>query len=222
VLQSSAQSLERINHLAHEVLVHNPAFRTSAVASESVINVLFDEFFVSRHLCIQLLRTILLSNSMQQAKAVPLPMYKRAERLMRSGDIKLVDIQDYTYTVYGSTGKLYKITTDGKFSCNCIDCKRTGQYCKHIYFIFVHVFGFTPELDKEYTLEELHGFHDNFVNRHTCSKQARNDECIICFEGDLDNCYVCSTCENGFHRSCIDTMLRFSKKCPMCRTLIFL
>jgi hypothetical protein len=150
---------------------------------------------------------------------VPIPYHKRVERLHRSSAIKLVDIQGYTYTVFGSTGKLYTITTDGGFQCNCIDCKRNKNYCKHIYFIFINVFGFTPDLDRTYTVEELHEFHDSFL-KNRISKTARNEneDCPICFECNTSDCFVCNTCENGFHMSCIKTMLQFSNKCPLCRS----
>ena len=160
--------------------------------------------------------------SRTQTRPVPIPYHKRVERLHRSSTIKLVDIQDYTYTVYGSTGKLYTISIKDGFSCNCIDCTRNQNYCKHIYFIFMNVYGFVPDLEKMYTFNELRAFHDIFLKNRTSVKTARNEkeDCPICFECNTSDCFVCQTCDNGFHKSCIKTMLNFSNKCPMCRSLV--
>lgn len=158
---------------------------------------------------------------MSSASRTPVlvPRHKKLERLQRSSTIKLVDIQGYTYTVYGSTGKLYTITIGDRFRCNCIDCTRTGGYCKHIYFIFINVYGFIPDIEKVYTVKELRNFHDTFLI-HKTNKKARNEQedCPICFECNTSDCFVCQTCENGFHSSCIKTMLKFSDKCPLCRS----
>jgi hypothetical protein len=155
----------------------------------------------------------------QRTRPVPIPYNKKVDRLNRSWSIKLVDIQDYTYTVYGSTGKLYTITTEDGFRCNCIDCKRNKSYCKHIYFIFLNVFGFTPDLNRTYTPGELRAFHDSFL-KSRINLKARNEheDCPICFERNSSECFVCQICENGFHTSCVQTMFKFSTKCPMCRS----
>jgi len=156
-----------------------------------------------------------------QMQRAPVPYHKRVERFQRASTIKLVDIEGYRYTVLGSTGKLYTISIGEKFSCNCIDCKRTGGYCKHIYFIFTNVYRFTPDLNKTYSMDELKRFHDGFIELKT-NKKARNEfeDCPICFECNTGNCYTCDVCENGFHSSCIKTMFQFSNKCPMCRSVL--
>jgi DNA-binding Xre family transcriptional regulator len=160
-------------------------------------------------------------------KVTPLPLTrtKKVERLKRSTTIKLVSIDGYTYTVYGSTGKVYTIKIGNlAFLCNCIDCQRNNNYCKHIYFIFLNVFGFIPDIERVYTMDELRGFHDAFLNKKTEGPKARNEQedCIICFEcNSTSDCFVCRTCENGFHSSCIKTMLQFSDKCPLCRSSVY-
>ena len=159
-------------------------------------------------------------------KVTPLPLTrtKKVERLKRSTTIKLVSIDGYTYTVYGSTGKVYTIKIGNlAFLCNCIDCQRNNNYCKHIYFIFLNVFGFIPDIERVYTMDELRGFHDAFLNKKTEGPKARteHEDCIICFEcNSTSDCFVCRTCENGFHSSCIKTMLQFSDKCPLCRSSV--
>ena len=160
-------------------------------------------------------------------KVTPLPLTrtKKVERLKRSTTIKLVSIDGYTYTVYGSTGKVYTIKIGNlAFLCNCIDCQRNNNYCKHIYFIFLNVFGFIPDIERVYTMDELRSFHNNFLNKRIeGDPKARNEQedCIICFEcNNTSDCFVCKICENGFHSSCIKTMLKFSDKCPLCRSSV--
>ena len=159
-----------------------------------------------------------------KAAPAPLTRTKKVERLKRSTTIKLVNIDGYTYTVYGSTGKVYTIKIGNlAFTCNCIDCQRNKNYCKHIYFIFLNVFGFIPDIDRVYTMDELRVFHDAFLNKRTeGDPKARNEkeDCPICFECNTSDCFVCRTCENGFHSSCIKTMLQFSDKCPLCRSSV--
>ena len=164
---------------------------------------------------------------MQEARQVQrLPFHKKYERMQRAAIIKLIDINGYNYTVLGSTGKVYTISiNDTKLNCNCIDCKRTGQYCKHIYFIFNHVYEIREinQLAKDYTIDEIKSLHDTFLTHKTQpKKKARNEQedCPICFECNSGTSFVCGTCENGFHSLCIQTMLQFSNKCPMCRSLI--
>jgi DNA-binding Xre family transcriptional regulator len=156
---------------------------------------------------------------------ISIPYHKKVERLKRSTTIKLVNIDGYTYTVYGSTGKVYTIKIGNlAFLCNCIDCQRNNNYCKHIYFIFLNVFGFIPDIERVYTMDELRSFHNAFLNKRTeRDPKARNEQedCPICFECNItSDCFVCKTCENGFHSSCIKTMLKFSDKCPLCRTSV--
>jgi hypothetical protein len=157
-----------------------------------------------------------------KAAPVPLTRDKKVERLKRSVTIKLVNIDGYNYTVYGSTGKVYNINIGNlAFRCNCIDCQRNKNYCKHIYFIFLNVFGFIPDVDREYTMDELKGFHDAFLNKRTTKARNEKEDCPICFEcNSTSDCFVCRTCENGFHSSCIKTMLQFSDKCPLCRSSV--
>ena len=150
----------------------------------------------------------------------PLSMFKKTERLKRSvnqTNIKLISKDNYGYVVCGSTGSLYTIMVDDSgINCSCIDCKRNKNYCKHIYFIFLNVYGFIPELDRVYNVEELKTFHDT---KRESTKKARNEleDCPICFECVSTNYFTCSTCENGFHDDCIKTLLKFSTRCPMCR-----
>lgn len=141
------------------------------------------------------------------------------QRIKRTNQIKLITIGDTFYEVYGSTGKIYTISMCEGLKCNCIDFiknKNTFHYCKHIYFIFLHLYQFIP--DRFYTSEECKEFH----KRINTEENARNEECSICFE-DLKNVFLCKTCKHGFHNSCIHEMMKVSKKnnCPMCRTDLF-
>ncbi len=125
------------------------------------------------------------------------------DRIKRSTAIKLIEINEDNFKVYGSTGKIYTITkTEPDLQCNCIDYKKNKRYCKHIYFILLNVYKSTNRLE-----EPL---------------QPRNEECSICFE-QLDKPIVCKTCKHGFHNLCIHEMEKVSKKsnCPMCRTDFF-
>ena len=141
---------------------------------------------------------------------------ERLERSIKQTNIKLISKGNYIYTVCGNTGSLYTITIDENIVCTCIDCKRNKNYCKHIYFIFLNIYGFTPDINRVYTVEELKTFHDIRV-------QARNetDDCPICFEiMSPEDCLACLTCKNGCHTDCIKTLLKFNNKCPLCQSII--
>ena len=140
------------------------------------------------------------------------------QRLKRTNQIKLISIENDSYKVYGSTGKIYTIGINPVVNCNCIDFKKNKRFCKHIYFIFLKLYKFIP--DREYTSEECKEFHETIFAKE-CD-QPRNDECCICFE-ELTASIVCQTCKHGFHNACIHEMMKISKKnfCPMCRTDLF-
>ena len=146
-------------------------------------------------------------------------------RLKRSAkqNIKLISIDEGIlgpfYTVYGSTGTMYKIQCHPSMNWTCIDFKKNQRYCKHIYFIFLNVYKTIPKLDKDYNLEELKELHSNFLKTPDVEVRDSEEPCSICFE-ELVNCFVCNVCKHGFHKKCIDEMIRFSKKsnCPLCRS----
>jgi hypothetical protein len=150
-----------------------------------------------------------------QLRSLPV---QSVQRLKRTNQIRLISIDEDSYKVYGSTGKIYTIHLNPSINCNCIDFKKNkGAYCKHIYFIFLRLYKFIP--DRMYTSEECQEFH-KCIN---CSQEEpRNEECSICFE-DLKNIFLCKTCKHGFHNSCIHEMMKVSKKncCPMCRSDLF-
>ena len=66
---------------------------------------------------------------------------------------------------------------------------------------------------------------------------ARNatEDCCICFEkmpesntepntmeSTNNNSFICSTCQNGFHRDCIMQVMRYNTCCPLCRSTLTL
>jgi len=150
----------------------------------------------------------------------PLPKqqdFNKLSRLKRSiiGNLKLIDrLENNTYTVYGSTGKVYTIKTQPSMCCTCFDFTTRKSYCKHIYFILTNVYKIVPELGKIYTSAEL----QEFLNKEIVFTE-RNTECSICFEELHKNKQICKTCNYAFHSGCINSMIRISKKtnCPMCR-----
>ena len=120
------------------------------------------------------------------------------DRIGRSSSIKLMEIAEDHYKVYGSTEKIYTITKNEPETCNCFDYQKNKKPCKHIYFILMNVCRTTLE--------------------------PRNEECSICFEELVNLPFVCRQCKNGFHQSCISEMKKVSKKsnCPMCRSELYL
>jgi len=143
-------------------------------------------------------------------------------RLKRSTkqNIKLGLISESEYTVYGSTGTRYLVKTEPSMNCTCIDYKKNKRYCKHIYFIFLNVYKIVPDLDKVYTEAELKELHTNFYEcKMNISARNTDDPCSICFECISDP-LVCKKCQNGFHKSCINEMTKYSGKsnCPLCRS----
>jgi hypothetical protein len=145
---------------------------------------------------------------------------KSIDRIKRSvrQNIKIIENDKNKYTICGNTGSLYTVNVcDPKITCTCMDYKLRKNYCKHIYFIFVNVFKIVPDISKEYTIDELVKLHESFIDHVIDS--PRNDECCICFE-PLTKPVVCGTCSNGFHQTCINSMVQVSKKhnCPLCRS----
>ena len=144
----------------------------------------------------------------------------KVARLKRSKFIRLISINDESYTVYGSTGTIYTIKIEPSMNCTCIDFKKNKNYCKHIYFIFLNIYKIIPQLDKDYSIEELKEFHNKFLESKSIKLEVRNedDPCSICFE-IIEDPFVCKICRNGFHQCCINDVIKFSKKsnCPLCR-----
>ena len=56
---------------------------------------------------------------------------------------------------------------------------------------------------------------------HECKEGpgAGAGECAVCLEAFRagDRCRVLPGCEHGFHAECVDTWLRKSRRCPICR-----
>jgi hypothetical protein len=151
--------------------------------------------------------------------------FYNVSRLKRSAkqNIKLASMNEGThgpfYTVYGSTGTMYKIECHPKMNCTCIDFKKNNRYCKHIYFIFLNVYKTIPKLDKNYNLGELKELHTNFFSHPSVEIREPNEPCSICFD-EIVSPFVCKVCKHGFHKQCINEMSRFSGKsnCPLCRS----
>jgi hypothetical protein len=53
---------------------------------------------------------------------------------------------------------------------------------------------------------------------HEC-KEGPGGECAVCLEAFCagDRCKVLPGCEHGFHAVCVDSWLRKSRRCPICR-----
>jgi hypothetical protein len=49
------------------------------------------------------------------------------------------DIQDYSFSVEGSTSSVYKVDLNENLRCTCIDFKKRHKICKHILFILFRV-----------------------------------------------------------------------------------
>ena len=54
---------------------------------------------------------------------------------------------------------------------------------------------------------------------HECKEGPGGGECAVCLEAFRagDRCRVLPGCEHGFHAECVDTWLRRSRRCPICR-----
>jgi hypothetical protein len=113
-----------------------------------------------------------------------------SDRIKRSSTIKLMEVAEDYFKVYGSTGKIYTITKTEPETCDCFDYTKNKKPCKHIYFIL------------------------------RLNLEPRNEECSICFDDLDNLPFVCRQCKHGFHQNCISEMEKISKKknCPMCRS----
>ena len=117
-------------------------------------------------------------------------MSSTSDRIKRSSAIKLMEVAEDYFKVYGSTGKIYTITKTEPETCDCFDYTKNKKPCKHIYFIL------------------------------RLNLEPRNEECSICFDDLDNLPFVCRQCKHGFHQNCISEMEKISKKknCPMCRS----
>ena len=126
------------------------------------------------------------------------------------------------FEVQGSTLKNYfvEINKEKKPSCTCMDYQNRNRMCKHIIYCLIDHFQLAT-----FQLEELENCNAEWglstVNKcHTYS----GDACPVCFETVSSSQWVCKTCNNNFHFSCISdwfTILRRQKlplTCPMCRS----
>ncbi|XP_025822974.1 RING-H2 finger protein ATL56-like [Panicum hallii] len=54
---------------------------------------------------------------------------------------------------------------------------------------------------------------------HECKEGPGGGECAVCLEAFRagDRRRVLPGCEHGFHAECVDTWLRKSRRCPICR-----
>jgi hypothetical protein len=160
---------------------------------------------------------------------------KKIDRLKRAVNEKSMKVIDtsvteskLTYIVLGNRGVCYDVVFEcGKDTkCKCIDQCKTKSFCKHIYLIYVKIFNNIPSGDSlsvtPEIFETLTGYHSAFINRVPLDIKVRNesDDCSICFD-PVDTqlgIYCCRVCKNGFHSECIHQMLKFSNRCPLCRT----
>ncbi|CAL5019378.1 unnamed protein product [Urochloa decumbens] len=57
---------------------------------------------------------------------------------------------------------------------------------------------------------------------HECKEGSGGGECAVCLEAFRagDRCRVLPGCEHGFHPECVDTWLRKSRRCPVCRAVV--
>jgi hypothetical protein len=175
--------------------------------------------------------------------------FKKTERLKRSinqKDMKVIDINNsiekttLEYKVLGNSGSFYniKIPLNGEINCQCIDQRKTKSFCKHIFLIYVKIFKIIPDIDNlslfinKETYDNLLIKHNEFINKSLIKKEEtseninirnEDDDCSICF-CEIDKCdiYACHECKNGFHLSCINQMMKYNNKCPLCREVIIL
>ena len=54
---------------------------------------------------------------------------------------------------------------------------------------------------------------------HDHDHEGKAGECAVCLEAFRagDRCRVLPGCEHGFHAECVDSWLRKSRRCPICR-----
>jgi hypothetical protein len=54
---------------------------------------------------------------------------------------------------------------------------------------------------------------------HELKEGAGGGDCCVCLEAYRagDRCRVLPGCEHGFHAACVDSWLRKSRRCPICR-----
>ena len=159
---------------------------------------------------------------------------KKIDRLKRAVNEKSMKVIDtsvtdtkLTYKVLGNRGVCYDVTfeCDKYTKCKCIDQCKSKSYCKHIYLIYVKIFNIIPSGDSLLVTQEIFNdlteCHSAFTNRAPVDVELRNedDDCSICFEPiQQTGAYCCRLCKNGFHTECIHQMLKFSNRCPLCRS----
>lgn len=137
----------------------------------------------------------------------------------------------WKFVVRGSTGTPYNLTI-GKsgLKCNCFDCRKRNAVCKHLYFVVGRVARsqkLLDEMDGRLDADILDKVTPYLVLRfseheHTPPKdvEVRDTTCSICYEDLGKLISACSTCNNGFHKECIDIWIcnRQVPTCPMCRS----
>lgn len=135
----------------------------------------------------------------------------------------------WKFVVRGSTGTPYNLTI-GKsgLMCNCFDCKKRSAVCKHLYFVVGRVARsqkLLDEMDGRLNVDILDKVTPYLVLRfskreRTPPKELRDTTCSICYEDLGESVSGCGTCNNGFHKECIDVWIRNRQvpTCPMCRS----
>ena len=170
---------------------------------------------------------------------------QRLKRSINEKDMKVIEMNYHDndnekmlkYVVLGNSGKFYnvKIPLNDNIHCECIDHRNTRSFCKHIYLIYVKILKIIPDLDNislfvnDEIFNNLIIKHNEFINKKNNDNKDikidirnKQDDCSICFIS-LDECkeiYACYECKNGFHMLCIDQMIKFHNKCPLCRSII--
>ena len=145
------------------------------------------------------------------------------------------------FKVLGSTGSIYEvcIRKGANVTCTCMDFQKNHARCKHLHLLDVKFFKRMPTLlggtftsaEEFQALETCWAAHAQVQGQGQGQAQApacRNssEECPICFDvlhaevlhaEVLHAPFICSQCQNGFHRGCIAEVRQYQSKCPLCR-----
>lgn len=160
-------------------------------------------------------------------------MSQAVQRLRRAVEETQMKVLSYTddlsFVVCGNSDD-YTIQFRGdKFSCTCMDHRRRRTFCKHVYLVYMKVLHIVPDVNQtdncvltEIIREAYLSFKTRQLSSSSSPDMRESAECPICFDALAESTnYVCRTCRNGFHQSCIDKVLdRGHHNCPMCRAEI--